>query len=85
MILPRNDYVLLEMEAESEVTKGGIILAPTAIEKTNFGIVKAAPKECGLEFGMKVIYNKYAGTEIKTEDKKDALLIKQEEIIAIIS
>ena len=56
-----------------------IVLGPTASGKTEDG--KLVPT--GLEAGQKVIYKKYSGTEV-TEDKKDYLLIKAEDILAVI-
>ena len=55
------------------------------------GYVRSGAKDHGrqnqiegrLEAGQKVIYKKYSGTEV-TEDKKDYLLIKAEDILAVI-
>ncbi len=93
MIKPLHDYVLLEKVKEEEKTQSGIILTTKeAKEEPSHGVVVAVGPgkvEDGklvtveLEAGQKVIYKKYSGTEVK-EDKKDYLLIKAEDILAVI-
>lgn len=83
--------VLKETEAE-ETTKSGIVLPSNAKEKTYIAeVVKVGPgeikdgKEIKMEVkkGDRVLYRKYAGTEIKLEDKK-YLIVKQDDILAIV-
>lgn len=93
MIKPLQDYVLLEKVKEEEKTESGIILTTKeAKDEPSHGIViavgpgkvvdgKLVPVELKPE--QKVIYKKYSGTEVK-EDKKDYLLIKAEDILAVI-
>ena len=93
MIKPLQDYVLLEKVKEEEKTQSGIILTTKeAKEQPSHGVVVAVgpgknvdgqfvPVE--LKKDEKVIYKKYSGTEIK-EDDKDYLLIKAEDILAIV-
>ena len=93
MIKPLQDYVLLEKVKEEEKTQSGIILTTKdAKEEPSHGIVVAAGPgkvvdgtlvPVDLTAGQKVIYKKYSGTEVK-EDKKDYLLIKAEDILAVI-
>ena len=93
MIKPLQDYVLLEKVKEEEKTQSGIILTTKeAKEEPSHGIVVAAGPGKGVDgtlvpvdltAGQKVIYKKYSGTEVK-EDKKDYLLIKAEDILAVI-
>ena len=91
MIRPINDNVLISIKHE-EKTASGIIL--TATEKVNqVGIVAAVGygkvNENGVrikldvEVGQKVIFNKYAGTEIK-EDGKLYLMMKESDILAVM-
>ena len=91
MIRPINDYVLVSIERE-EKTKSGIIL--TAKEEVpQVGIVEAVGSgkvnEKGVrvkpdvEVGQKVVFNKFAGTEIK-EDGKLYLVLKEYDILAVI-
>ncbi len=93
MIKPLQDYVLLEKVKEEEKTQSGIILTTKeAKEEPSHGIVVAVGPgkvvdgtlvPVDLASGQKVIYKKYSGTEVK-EDKKDYLLIKAEDILAVI-
>ncbi len=93
MIKPLHDYVLLEKVKEEEKTQSGIILTTKeAKEEPSHGVVVAVGPgkveegtlvTVDLTVGQKVIYKKYSGTEVK-EDKKDYLLIKADDILAVI-
>ena len=93
MIKPLQDYVLFEKVKEEEKTQSGIILTTKeAKEEPSHGIVVAVGPgkvvdgtlvPVDLASGQKVIYKKYSGTEVK-EDKKEYLLIKAEDILAVI-
>jgi chaperonin GroES len=92
MLRPLHDYVVLEKIKEEEKTQSGIILTEKPKDQPSKGLVIAvgpgktedgALVPTGLEAGQKVIYKKYSGTEV-TEDKKDYLLIKAEDILAVI-
>ena len=93
MLRPLHDYVVLEKVKEEEKTQSGIILTTQkAKEEPSRGVVIAVgpgKTEDGklvkieLTEGQKVIYKKYSGTEIK-EDDKDLLLIKAEDILAVV-
>lgn len=93
-IQPMRDGVLVKRVQEEEKTKGGIIIPETAKEKPIEGIVVAIGsgrpggednKKIPLEVkkGDKVLFSKYAGTEIKI-DGEEHLLMKEEDIIAIV-
>ncbi len=92
-IKPLNDHILVRrVEAESR-TKGGIVLPDTAKEKPREGIVlalgdgKLLDDGKRLEFQVKpedrIIFSSYAGTEIKI-DGEDLLLVREDEILAVI-
>lgn len=93
MLKPLHDYVVLEKVKEEVKTKSGIILTTgEAKEAPSMGLVIAVGPgkvedgkliEIDLKKGQKVIYKKYSGTEV-TYDKKDYLLIRAEEILAIV-
>ena len=92
MLKPLHDYVVLEKVKEEVKTQSGIILTTgEAKEAPSMGVVVAVGqgKEDGktvsdyLKKGQKVIYKKYSGTDI-TIEKKDYLLIKAEDILAIV-
>jgi len=93
-IKPMRDGVLVKRVQEEEKTKGGIIIPDTAKEKPMEGIVVAVGggrtggednKKIPVEVkkGDRVLFSKYAGTEIKI-DGEEHLLMKEEDIIAIV-
>ena len=89
---PLGDRVVIKnMEAE-ETTKGGIILASAAKEKPLMAeVIAVGPggmvdgKEVVMQVkpGEKVIYSKYAGTEVKM-DGEEYIIVKQSDILAIV-
>ena len=92
-IVPLQDRVLVQPILEKEVQKGGIIIPDSAKEKPIEGRVKAVGdgkiSENGtrtkltVKVGDKVLYGKYAGTEIKV-DGDDYLLMREDDILGII-
>lgn len=93
-IQPLGDRVVIKpLEAESK-TKGGIVLPDTAKEKPQEGKVVAVGKGKVLENGTiqqpevkvgdKVLYGKYSGNEITTKDGDELLIMREEDILAII-
>ena len=93
-IRPLQDRVLVRRVEEEETTKGGIIIPDTAKEKPIEGIVVAVgsgksegegKKKVPLEVkeGDKVLFSKYAGTEVNIEGEEH-LIMKEEDIIATI-
>lgn len=92
---PLNDRVIIQPKEAVEVSKGGIILPDTASkEKPVEGVVIAVGpgkinddgKRCELtvKANDKVIYSKYAGTEIKV-DEESYLILREEDILAVIA
>lgn len=91
-IKPLADRVVVSMVEAEETTKSGIVLPSKAKEKTYIAeVVEVGPGEVkdGKEIKMyvkkgdKVLYSKYAGTEIKLDDQ-EYLILKQDDILAII-
>ncbi|MCX5702484.1 MAG: co-chaperone GroES [Candidatus Omnitrophica bacterium] len=93
-IHPLGDRVVVkQLEAESK-TKGGIVLPDTAKEKPQEGKVVAVGKGKALENGTiqplevkvgdKILYGKYSGNEITTKEGEELLIMKEEDILAII-
>jgi chaperonin GroES len=91
-IKPLGDRVVVKVLEKQETTKSGIVLPDTAKEKPQEGEVLAVGsgelvdgKRVALEVkaGDRVIYSKYAGTEIKMDDK-EYLILRQSDILAII-
>lgn len=69
------------MDAAEATSAGGILLPGSAQEKATAGVVKsAAPKAGALASGDRVVYSKYAGTEVKLGG--DAyVLLKEEDVL----
>lgn len=87
-IKPLADRVIVEPAAAEEKTAGGIIIPDTAKEKPQKGtIVAVGPgkkdEPVTVKVGDKVLYGKYAGTEI-TVDGNDYLIMKESDIYAIV-
>ncbi|MGB9679079.1 MAG: co-chaperone GroES [Thermoanaerobacteraceae bacterium] len=89
---PLGDRVVIKPIEADEVTKGGVILPGTAKEKPQQGEVIAVGAgeyidgkrvELDVKVGDKVIFSKYAGTEIKL-DGQEYLLLRQSDILAIV-
>ena len=93
-IKPLGDRIVVKvLEAETK-SKGGIVLPDTAKEKPQEAKVVAVGKGKVLENGTvsapevkvgdKVIFGKYSGNEITTKDGEDLLILREEDILAII-
>jgi len=93
-IQPLHDRVIVKRVEEEETTKGGIIIPDSAKEKPNGRNRCCCWKRKGrgrgrkkipleVKEGDKVLFSKYAGTEIKI-DNEEHLIMKEEDIIAII-
>lgn len=87
-IKPLADRVLVKPAAAEEKTIGGIIIPDSAKEKPLKGEVVAAgngtkDEEIVLKPGDKVLYGKYAGTEIEWNGEQ-YLIMRQSDILAII-
>ena len=93
-IKPLSDHILIEPIKEEEKTKTGILLPDTAEkEKPEQGkVIAVGPgrktssgKVIALDVkpGDKVLFTKYGPTEIKV-DKKEYLIARQEDILAIV-
>jgi len=92
-VRPLADRILVKRSEEEERTKGGIIIPDTAKEKPVQGKVIAVGKgkvtEDGkvipleVKAGDKVLFGKYAGTEVKIENV-DYLILREEDILGVI-
>lgn len=93
MIRPLGDRVVIEAIAKEETTASGIVLPDTAKEKPQEGKVVAVgsgtlkdgvrvPLE--LNEGDRVIFSKYAGTEVKFEGR-ELLIMRESDILAVLA
>ncbi len=92
MIKPLLDRVVLKTIESEETTKSGIVLAQSNKEKPQIaevvavgpgGMVDGKEVKMALVVGDKVVYSKYAGTQIKYNDV-EYIIVKQDDILAII-
>ena len=91
---PLGDRVVVEPIEQEETTASGIILPETAKEKPQEGTVLAVgpgrkddegkPISMDVKEGDRVLYAKYAGTEVKLEPEKKVLILRESDILAIV-
>ena len=93
MIKPLGDRVVIEPAAKEEKTASGIVLPDTAKEKPQEGTIVAVGSghlkdgvRVALEVkeGDRVLFSKYAGTEVKFEGR-DLLILRESDILAIFN
>ena len=91
-LVPLADRVVLKQVEAEEKTKSGIILTSKSQEKPQEaeviavgpgGIVDGKEVKMQVTVGQKVIYSKYAGTEVKLEDT-EYIIVKQNDILAVV-
>jgi chaperonin GroES len=85
-VKPLADRVMVKLEKTEAKTAGGIIIPDTAQEKTQNGVVVAIGDDkdvIKVSVGQKVMYDKYAGTQVKI-DGVEHLILKMSDIIAVI-
>ena len=91
-LVPLGDRVVLKQLEAEETTKSGIVLPGQAQEKPqqaeviavgSGGVVDGKEVKMEVEAGNKVIYSKYAGTEVKL-DGEEYIIVKQNDILAIV-
>ena len=92
-IQPLGDRILVKPLPAEEKTKGGIIIPDTAKERPQEGEVVAVGKgrpagdkvqPLEVKKGDHVLYSKYAGTEVRGKDGQEYLIMKEDDILAII-
>ena len=91
-IQPLFDRVVIKNVETETTTKSGIVLAGTAKEKPQMaevlavgpgGMVDGKEVKMQVKVGQKVIYSKYAGTEVKL-DNQELILVRQSDILAVV-
>ena len=93
-VKPLGDRVFVKVSASEEKTAGGIFLPDTAKEKPQIGeIVAVGPgkrnddgsrAEVEVKVGDKVLYSKYAGTDVKL-GSEDYVLLSEKDILAVVA
>ncbi len=91
-LVPLGDKVVLKQLLAEETTKSGIVLPGQAKEKPQQaevvavgpgGVVDGKEVTMQVKVGDKVIYSKYAGTDVKLGDE-EYIVVKQNDIVAIV-
>ena len=91
-LVPLGDSVVLKQLEAEEKTKSGIILTSAAQEKPQEaevvavgpgGVVDGKEVTMQVKEGQKVIYSKYAGTEVKL-DGNEYIIVRQSDILAVV-
>ena len=89
---PLGDRVVLKQLVAEETTKSGIVLTGQAKEKPQEaeviavgpgGVVEGKEIKMEVSVGQKVIYSKYAGTEVKL-DGEEFIIVRQADILAVV-
>ncbi len=93
-IQPLADRIVVKVLEAKEVTKGGIVLPDTAKEKPQEGKVVAVGKgkpadnshiiPLEVKVGDRILFGKYSGSEITTSEGQELLIMKEEDVLAII-
>ena len=91
-VKPLGDRVVIKNVEVETTTKSGIVLAGTAKEKPQMaevlavgpgGMVDGKEITMQVSVGQKVIYSKYAGTEVKL-DGEEMIIVRQSDILAVV-
>ena len=92
-LVPLGDRVVLKQLEAEETTKSGIVLPGQNKEKPQQaeviavgpgGVVDGKEVKMEVKAGDKVIFSKYAGTNVKLDDEDELIVVKQNDILAII-
>ena len=91
-VKPLFDRVVIKNVEAEETTKSGIILTSAAKEKPQKaevlavgpgGMVDGKEVAMAVKVGQKIIYSKYAGTEVKL-DGQEMIIVRQSDILAVV-
>lgn len=93
MLKPLGDRIIIEKTEKEQTTASGIVLTDSAKEQSNEGrIVAVGPgkrledgtrQSIDIEIGSQVVYQQYAGTEVK-RDKETYIILSEDDILAVI-
>lgn len=88
MINPLFDRILIQNIAVQDTTKSGFILSSSINEKPFMAkVIAVGPGSVEVEMqiktGEKIIYNKYAGTDVKINGE-EYILIRQSDVLAVV-
>lgn len=76
---------ILVQRSKAAVTKGGIYLPEAAQEKPKQGeVIAVGPEEMEVTMGDTVLFGSFAGTEVKGDEEHEYLILKEEDLLAIV-
>ena len=78
---PVKDRIVVVREEGKEVTKGGIVIPKTAMERPEIGVVNASGPDSNFKPGDRLLFGMYAGTEFEL-DGITLLLLRDDEVLA---
>ena len=91
---PLGDRIIVKPLEADEKTKGGIVLPDNTKEKPQEGKVVAVGKGKILDSGSvqpvevkagdRILYGKYSGSEITTKEGEELLIMREEDVLAVI-
>jgi chaperonin GroES len=92
-LVPLSDRVVVKQLEAEETTKSGIVLPGQNKEKPQQaeviavgpgGMVDGKEVKVEVSVGDKVIYSKYSGTEVKLDENEEYIIVRQNDILAVI-
>ncbi len=92
-LVPLGDRVVLKQLVAEETTKSGIVLPGQNKEKPQQaeviavgpgGMVDGKEVAMQVKVGDKVIFSKYSGTEVKLDNDEEYIIVKQNDILAVV-
>lgn len=92
-LVPLGDRIVLKQLEAEETTKSGIVLPGQNKEKPQQaeviavgpgGVIDGKEIKMEVKAGDKVIYSKYAGTEVKLDEGEEYIIVKQSDVLAVI-
>ncbi|CAL5223459.1 g5978 [Coccomyxa viridis] len=83
-VAPVGDRVLVKVDVSEEKSMGGILLPASVQKKPTQGKVEKAGTAKAVRDGEKVVYSKYAGTELKVSGT-EYVILKEDDVIGILS
>ena len=91
---PLGDRLVVEPIEQEDTTPGGILVPETAKEKPQEGkVIAAGPGKLDdsgkrikmeVKVGDRVLYARYSGTEIKAEENKKVLILRESDVLALV-
>ena len=94
-IQPLFDHVLVKRTEQARTTASGLILPDSTQEKMNRGVVvsvgkgnvddSGAAQDLEVQEGDTVVFGKYSGSSIQDENGEDLLILKEKDILGIIT